>query len=44
LLQSTGTGTFTVRWAAAAASFTVTPIALLPFTEAGETATRDIIY
>jgi VCBS repeat protein len=44
LLQSIGTGTFTVRWAAAAASFTVTPIALLPFAEAGETATRDIVY
>jgi hypothetical protein len=44
LLQSTVTGTFTVRWAAAAASFTVTPIALLPFTEADEAATRDIIY
>lgn len=44
LLQSTGTGTFTVRWVAAAASFTVTPIALLPFVDGAEAETRDIIY
>jgi hypothetical protein len=44
LLQSTGTGTFTVRWVAAAASFTVTPIALLPFSAASASVARDIIY
>jgi hypothetical protein len=44
LLNSTGTGNFTVRWVAAAASFSVTPIALQPFNAADANVARSIIY
>jgi hypothetical protein len=44
LLNSTGTGTFTVRWVAAAASFTVTPISLLPFSTSDGAVSRSVVY
>lgn len=44
LLNSTGTGNFTVRWAAAAASFSVTPIALQPFNAADADVARNVVY
>ena len=44
LLQSTGSGNSSVRWVAAAASFTVTPISLLPFDAVSSSAVRNIVY
>jgi hypothetical protein len=44
LLQSSGTGNSAVRWVAAAASFSVTPIALQPFNAGDVNVVRDVVY
>jgi len=44
ILNSTGTGSATVRWVGAAASFTVTPISLLPFSTTDGAVSRNVVY